>query len=94
MLFDVEFDNEALKTLVGELGVIVRDERLWDSKPSEHVSFVKTEKVVRGDFREGFGLYPLGEIIYCHNEEFVLVYPLHEQSEDIHSPPGKWPREQ
>ena len=85
MLFGAEFGNEALKVLVGELGIIVCDERLQDSKPREHVSFVKMENVVRGDFREGFGLYPLCEIIYRHDEEFVLPCPLHEWSEDIHS---------
>ena len=91
MLFGVEFGNEALKALVGELGSVVRDECLRDPKPSEHVSFVKTQNVVRGDFREGFSLYPLCEVIYGHDEEFVLVRTLYEWSEDVHSPPGKWP---
>ena len=92
MLFGAEFGNEALKNLVDALGAVVRDERLWDSKPSEHVSFVKTEKVVRGDFREGFGLYPLGEIFYGHSDAFILECSLYERSEDVHSPPGKWPQ--
>ena len=45
-MFGAEFGNEALKTLVGELGAVVRDERLWDSKPSEYISFVKAENIV------------------------------------------------
>ena len=51
MLLGAEFGNEALETLVGELCAVVRDEHLWYPKPSEHVSFVKKEDVVRGDFR-------------------------------------------
>ena len=77
-MFGAEFGNKALKTLIGELDAVVCDARLWDSNPSEHVSFVKTENVVRGDFREGFGLYPFCKIIYGHNEKFFLVCPLHE----------------
>ena len=91
MLFGAEFGDEALKALVGELGTVVCDEHLRDPKSSEYVSFSKTQNVVRGNFREGFGLYPLYEIIYGHDEEFVLVCPLYEWSEDIHSPPGEWP---
>ena len=89
MLFGAEFGNEALKALVGELGTVVCDERLRDSKSREHVSFVKMHNVVRGDFHEGFGLYPLCEVIYGHDEEFVLVRPLYKWSEDVHSPLGK-----
>ena len=91
MLFGSEFGNEALKALFGELGTVICDERLRDSKPSEHVSFVKMHNVGRGNFREGFGLYPLCEIIYGHYEEFVLVCPLYKWSKDVHYPPGKWP---
>ena len=91
MLFGAEFGNEALKALVGELGTVFCDERLRDSKPSKHISFVKTQNIVRGDFREGFGLYPFCEIIYGHDVEFFWVCPLHERSEDVHSPPRKWP---
>ena len=78
MLFGAEFGDEALKALVGELITIVCDERLRDPKLSEYISFVKTQNVVRGNFCEGFGLYPLCEIIYGHDEEFVLVCPLYE----------------
>ena len=51
MLLGAEFGNEALETLVGELRAVIRDERLWYPKPNEHVSFVKTENIVQGDFR-------------------------------------------
>ena len=85
-MFGAEFGNEALKSLVGELGTIVCDERLRDSKPSKHVSFVKTQDVVRGNFREDFGLYPFCEVIYGHYEEFVLVRPLYEWPEDVSIP--------
>ena len=50
MLLGVEFGYEALETLVGELCVVVRDERSWYPELSEHVSFVKMEDIVRGDF--------------------------------------------
>ena len=91
MLFGAEFGNEALKALVGELGTVICDERLGDSKSSKHVLFVKMQNVVQGDLREGFGLYPLCKIIYSHDEEFILVCPLYEWSEDAHSAPGKRP---
>ena len=90
-MFGTEFRNEALKALVSELGTVVCDERPRDSKPSEHFSFVRTQNIVRGDLCEGFNLYPICKIIYGHDGEFVLVCPLYEWSEDVHSPPGKWP---
>ena len=46
MLFGVEFSDEALETLIGELGFVVRDERSQYPKPSKYVSFLETEDVV------------------------------------------------
>ena len=51
MLLSGELGNEVLETLVGELCAIVCDEHSWYPKSSEHVSFVKMEDVVQGDFR-------------------------------------------
>ena len=51
MLLGVEFGKEALETLVAELRVVVPGERLWYPKTGEHVSFVETKNVGRGDFR-------------------------------------------
>ena len=56
-MFGVEFGNEAMNALVDELGTVICDERLRDSKRGEHVSLVEAEDVMRGDFREGFDLY-------------------------------------
>ena len=56
-----------------------------------HLIGVEVEDVMRGDFHEGFSLYPLCKIIHNHDEEFVLVRPLHEWSEDVHPPPRERP---
>ena len=92
MLFGSEFGDEVSEPVVGELGTVVCDQRLRDSKSGEDVSFVETEDVVRGDLRKGLDLYPFREVIHVHNKELILVCPLYEQPEDIHPPPGKWPR--
>ena len=92
MLFGTEFGDEASEALVGELGTVIYNQRLRDSKSGENVSFVEAEDVMGGDFRKGLGLYPLCKVIHGHDEEFVLVRSLHEWSEDVHPPPGKWPR--
>ena len=46
MLLGVEFGNEALETLIGELGPVVSDECLWNPKLGKHVSFIETKDVV------------------------------------------------
>ena len=46
MFFGAEFDDEALEALVGELGTVICDQRLRDSKSGENVSFVKAEDVM------------------------------------------------
>ena len=46
MLLGAEFGDEALETLIGELGPIVINECLWYPKSEKHVSFVEIEDVV------------------------------------------------
>ena len=92
MLFGIEFGDEASEALVGELGTAICNQRLRDSKSGEDVSFVEAKDVMGGDFREGLDLYPFCKVIQGHNEELFLVSSLHEWSEDIHPPTGKWPR--
>ena len=77
--------------MVGELGVVVCDQRLWDSKSGEDVSFVETEDVMQGDLLEGLNLYPFREVIHSHDEEPILVSPLYEGPEDVHTPPCERP---
>ena len=50
MLLSVEFGDEALETLIGELSHVVSDEHLWNSKSGEHVSLVEMKDVVQSDF--------------------------------------------
>ena len=46
MLFGADFGNEALETLIGELGAVVPDERSWCPKLSKYILFVEMEDVV------------------------------------------------
>ena len=46
MLLGAEFGDEALETLIGELGFVFSDEHLWYPKPGKYVSFVETEDVM------------------------------------------------
>ena len=45
-MLGAEFGDEALETLVGELGSVVSDEHLWYLESSQHISFVEIEDVV------------------------------------------------
>ena len=56
MLFGTEFGDEASEALVGELGIVICNQRLRDSKLGEDVSFIKAEDVMGGDFCKGLGL--------------------------------------
>ena len=58
-----EFGDEFLKGEVCELGPVVGDYRLWDTKMSEDISFVEGKDVLGGDLGQSFGFYPLGEVV-------------------------------
>src|ERR1051325_1014895 len=83
---------EIAEVLIGELCPIVRDEGLWNTEAGKDVSFVKTKDVEGGDFGECLGLYPFSEVVYGHNEVFVLVRALRERTEYIHPSPTERPR--
>jgi len=44
------------------------------------------------DGRQGFILYPLGEIVNAYQQKFALSLPWSKGSDDIHPPLHKWPQ--
>ena len=89
MLFGSQLGHKVLELFVCELGPVVCNERLGHAEAGEHVPFVETQYVVRCNVGKCFGLYPLGEVIDGDDQEFFLVRPLGEWSEDIHAPPSE-----
>ena len=58
VLGGAQFCDEFLKGVVCELSPVVSDYHLWDTKPSEDISFIEAKDILGGDFGQSFGLYP------------------------------------
>ena len=58
--------------IIVELPGVVRDNNLGNSKSADDVFPYEISGVSFYDFGEGFGLYPLGEVINGHDQEFSL----------------------
>jgi len=48
--------------------------------------------LLSGDYRQWFNFYPLGEVIYCDDEEPNLPFCLWEGAEYVQPTSGKGPR--
>ena len=72
MMRDGEVQTKQSKFIVIELPGVVRDNNLGNSKSADDVFPYEIFGVSFCDFGEGFGLYPLGEVINGDDQEFSL----------------------
>ena len=69
---DNEVRTKQSEFFIIELPSIVRDNNLRNSKSADDVFSYEIPGVSFYDFGEGFCLYPLGEVINGHDQEFSL----------------------
>ena len=83
MLGCTKICDEFVEGLIRELGPVVGDYRLWDTEASQNISLVEVKDVLGSDFGQGFGLYPLSEVVDRCNKMFVLIGSDHEWVEEV-----------
>ena len=68
-----------------ELPVVIKDDSMWDAKASDDVPPDELSCFGDGDGDDGFGLSPLGEVVYHYKEVLSLPRSLGERAKNIHS---------
>ena len=63
----------------------------WDTKPAYDGSRYKIAYLLFCDCGQGLGLSPLGEVIYCDDDEFALTLSNGQRSQYIQAPLLKGP---
>ena len=83
VLGGAQLGNKFLKVRICELVPVVDDYCLWDTEPSNDVSFIEAKGILGGNFSQCFSLYPFGEVVDGYYQKFVLIGPYHKRTEEV-----------
>ena len=89
---DVVFIAESKELLSGELGVVVRDDGVRDSKAMDNVE-EEQHGLLRFDHRDRPSLYPLCKLVYSDKQVGVAPRRPFERSDQIEPPDHERPHD-
>ena len=92
MVFYSQFYTKFPEFSIIKLLTIIRDDHLWDSKPTNNVFPDEALYLSFSDYCQWFCFNSIGEVINSNEQELNLFLPSREWANDVNPPYGEWPR--